>query len=81
MGTVQFDILSSPGLYNLIFNISRETAAGVATAIANLLDQCASPALLAGWHKAGSERFVMDIARDALWVMDYLSLRPDVLQD
>ena len=23
----------------------------------------------------------MDIARDALWVMDYLAFRPDVLQD
>jgi len=23
----------------------------------------------------------MDIARDALWVVDYLSMRPDVLQE
>eukprot|EP00435_Cladocopium_sp_Y103_P023421 s315_g5.t1 len=37
-------------------------------------------ALIRGWHD-GSERFVMDIARDALWVVDYLSMRPDVLQD
>ena len=33
-----------------------------------------------GWHD-GSERFVMDTARDALWVVDYLSMRPDVLQE
>ncbi|CAJ1394571.1 unnamed protein product [Effrenium voratum] len=36
--------------------------------------------LTRGWRD-GSERYVMDIARDALLVVDYLSVRPDVLSE
>ena len=37
-------------------------------------------ALVRGWQR-GSDRFVMDIARDALTVVDYICSRPDVMQE
>ena len=37
-------------------------------------------ALIAGWRTA-SDRFVLDISRDALTVIDYLCARPDVLPE
>lgn len=32
-------------------------------------------------YRSGNERFVLDISRDALWVMDYLCFRPDVVHE
>ena len=32
-----------------------------------------------GGYEDTSERYVLDISRDALWVLDYLCIRPDVL--
>ena len=37
-------------------------------------------ALIAGW-RTGFDRFVLDISRDALTVVDYLCARPDVLPE